>query len=55
MYCAYFCLSFLAINSGEVTGCSDDFKSLISMPTPGALQIKKHLGQNKTKGSYLTS
>ncbi|XP_060759199.1 protein MCM10 homolog [Neoarius graeffei] len=39
----------LAISSGEVTGCSDDFRSLMTMPTPGALNIKKHLGQSKTK------
>ncbi|XP_026779649.3 protein MCM10 homolog [Pangasianodon hypophthalmus] len=39
----------LAISSGEVMGCSDDFRSLMSMPTPGALNIKKHLGQTKTK------
>ncbi|KAM9467704.1 protein MCM10 homolog [Clarias gariepinus] len=39
----------LAINSGEVTGCSDDFRSLMTMPTPGALNIKRHLGQPKTK------
>uniref|UniRef100_A0A8C1MAT6 Protein MCM10 homolog n=1 Tax=Cyprinus carpio TaxID=7962 RepID=A0A8C1MAT6_CYPCA len=37
----------LVLNSGEVSGCSDDFKGLISMPTPGALNIKKHLGQAK--------
>ncbi|KAL7827996.1 hypothetical protein AOLI_G00311480 [Acnodon oligacanthus] len=35
----------LALNSGEMSGCSDDFKSLMSMPTPGALQMKRHLGQ----------
>ncbi|KAG7320365.1 hypothetical protein KOW79_016218 [Hemibagrus wyckioides] len=39
----------LAIRSGEMTGCSDDFRSLMTMPTPGALNIKKHLGKNKTK------
>ncbi|KAF4079705.1 hypothetical protein AMELA_G00181290 [Ameiurus melas] len=38
-----------AIRSGEVTGCSDDFRSLMTMPTPGALNIKKHLGKTKTK------
>uniref|UniRef100_A0A8C2GQ72 Minichromosome maintenance 10 replication initiation factor n=1 Tax=Cyprinus carpio TaxID=7962 RepID=A0A8C2GQ72_CYPCA len=37
----------VVLNSGEVSGCSDDFKGLISMPTPGALNIKKHLGQAK--------
>ncbi|KAK2892975.1 hypothetical protein Q8A67_012963 [Cirrhinus molitorella] len=35
----------LALNSGEVSGCSDDFRGLMSMPTPGALNIKKHLGE----------
>uniref|UniRef100_A0A3B4UPG8 Protein MCM10 homolog n=1 Tax=Seriola dumerili TaxID=41447 RepID=A0A3B4UPG8_SERDU len=33
----------LAIETGEVSGCSNEFKSLMSMPTPGALQLKKHL------------
>ncbi|XP_051974702.1 protein MCM10 homolog [Xyrauchen texanus] len=37
----------LALNSGAVSGCSDDFKDLMSMPTPGALHIKRHLGQSK--------
>ncbi|XP_057180359.1 protein MCM10 homolog isoform X1 [Triplophysa rosa] len=37
----------LALNSGEVLGCSDDFKGLMSMPSPGALNIKKHLGHVK--------
>ncbi|KAM8739903.1 protein MCM10 homolog isoform 1-T1 [Acanthopagrus schlegelii] len=35
----------LAVQSGEVSGCSNEFKSLLSMPTPGALQLKKHLIQ----------
>ncbi|XP_017349971.1 protein MCM10 homolog isoform X2 [Ictalurus punctatus] len=39
----------IAIRSGEVTGCSDDFRSLMTMPTPGALNIKKHLGTTKTR------
>ncbi|XP_067283295.1 protein MCM10 homolog [Pseudorasbora parva] len=38
----------LALNSGEVSGCSDDFKGLMSMPTPGALNIKRHLGKAKS-------
>lgn len=38
----------LALQSGDVSGCSDEFKSLMSMQTPGALQLKKHLTQNKT-------
>ncbi|XP_061770579.1 protein MCM10 homolog isoform X3 [Nerophis ophidion] len=33
----------LALQSGEVSGCSSEFKSLMSAPTPGALQLKKHL------------
>ncbi|KAG5267645.1 hypothetical protein AALO_G00224030 [Alosa alosa] len=37
----------LALQSAEVSGCSDDFKGLLSQPTPGALNIKKHLGQAK--------
>ncbi|XP_030004334.1 protein MCM10 homolog [Sphaeramia orbicularis] len=37
----------LAMQSGKVSGCSDDFKSLMLMPTPGALQLKKHLAQGK--------
>ncbi|XP_053718940.1 protein MCM10 homolog [Synchiropus splendidus] len=37
----------LALQSGEVSGCSKEFKSLMSMPTPGALQLKKHLTQEK--------
>ncbi|XP_044042345.1 protein MCM10 homolog isoform X2 [Siniperca chuatsi] len=35
----------LAVQSGEVSGCSNEFKSLMSVPTPGALQLKKHLAQ----------
>ncbi|XP_076578381.1 protein MCM10 homolog [Chaetodon auriga] len=41
----------LAMQSGEVSGCSNEFKSLMSMPTPGALQLKKHL----TQGSQTVS
>ncbi|XP_017294054.1 protein MCM10 homolog [Kryptolebias marmoratus] len=36
----------LAVRSGEVSGCSDEFKTLMSAPTPGALQLKKHLTQS---------
>nr|XP_046235722.1 protein MCM10 homolog [Scatophagus argus]XP_046235723.1 protein MCM10 homolog [Scatophagus argus] len=36
----------LAVQSGEVSGCSNEFKSLMSMPTPGALQLRKHLTQS---------
>ncbi|XP_030198059.1 protein MCM10 homolog isoform X1 [Gadus morhua] len=41
----------LVVKSGEVSGCSDDFKSLMSHQTPGALQLKKHLLHAKTPGS----
>ncbi|KAG7270320.1 hypothetical protein CRUP_030220 [Coryphaenoides rupestris] len=41
----------LVVQSGEVSGCSDDFKSLMSQPTPGALQLKKHLLHAKPSGS----
>ncbi|XP_077399943.1 protein MCM10 homolog isoform X2 [Vanacampus margaritifer] len=33
----------LAMKSGEVSNCSNEFKSLMSVPSPGALQLKKHL------------
>uniref|UniRef100_A0A8C2ZLF7 Protein MCM10 homolog n=1 Tax=Cyclopterus lumpus TaxID=8103 RepID=A0A8C2ZLF7_CYCLU len=35
----------VSMQSGEVAGCSNEFKSLLSAPTPGALQLKKHLAQ----------
>ncbi|XP_054862662.1 protein MCM10 homolog isoform X2 [Amphiprion ocellaris] len=35
----------LAMQSGEISGCSNDFKDLMLMPTRGALQLKKHLAQ----------
>ncbi|CAL1568710.1 unnamed protein product [Knipowitschia caucasica] len=38
----------LALQSGNVSGCSDEFKGLMSAPTPGALQLKKHLTHNQT-------
>lgn len=41
----------LAMASGEVSGCSDEFKSLMSVPTPGALQLKKHLTQGGQSAS----
>nr|XP_033470843.1 protein MCM10 homolog [Epinephelus lanceolatus] len=44
----------LALQSGEVSGCSDEFKSLLSAPTPGALQLKQHLAkgsQSVSKGA----
>ncbi|XP_068572799.1 protein MCM10 homolog [Cebidichthys violaceus] len=44
----------LAMQSGEVAGCSNEFKSLLSAPTPGALQLKKHLiqgSQSVSKGA----
>ncbi|XP_063316244.1 protein MCM10 homolog [Pelmatolapia mariae] len=45
----------LAMQSGEVAGCSDEFKSLMSVPTPGALQLKKHLTQGSQSVSKETS
>ncbi|XP_044200039.1 protein MCM10 homolog [Thunnus albacares] len=36
----------LVMQSGEVSGCSDEFKGLMSVPTPGALQLKRHLAQD---------
>uniref|UniRef100_A0A3B4GEJ1 Protein MCM10 homolog n=1 Tax=Pundamilia nyererei TaxID=303518 RepID=A0A3B4GEJ1_9CICH len=51
-----FCLCvFVAMQSGEVAGCSDEFKSLMSVPTPGALQLKKHLTQGSQSVSKETS
>ncbi|KAF4114804.1 hypothetical protein G5714_005027 [Onychostoma macrolepis] len=44
----------LVLNSGEVLGCSDDFKGLMTMPTPGSLNIKKHLGQAKNTAERTT-
>ncbi|KAF7658348.1 hypothetical protein LDENG_00014030 [Lucifuga dentata] len=41
----------LAMQSDTVSGCSDEFKSLMSMPTPGALQLKKHLAHSSQSGS----
>ncbi|XP_077450478.1 protein MCM10 homolog [Stigmatopora argus] len=44
----------LAMKSGQVSNCSNEFKSLMSSPSPGALQLKKHLTQGNmavSKGS----
>ncbi|XP_036376409.1 protein MCM10 homolog [Megalops cyprinoides] len=41
----------IAMQGSEVSGCSDDFKGLLSMPTPGALNLKKHLTHTKPSGS----
>ncbi|XP_019747402.1 protein MCM10 homolog isoform X1 [Hippocampus comes] len=41
----------LALKSGEVSNCSDEFKSLMSVPSPGALQLKKHLTQGRASVS----
>lgn len=38
------------LQSGDVSGCSNEFKSLMSMPTPGALQLKKHLEHDSQLG-----
>ncbi|KAJ4924756.1 hypothetical protein JOQ06_003707 [Pogonophryne albipinna] len=43
----------LALQSGEVSGCSTEFKSLLSTPTPGALQLKKHLVQDNQSVSKI--
>ncbi|XP_030634849.1 protein MCM10 homolog [Chanos chanos] len=45
----------LALQDNDVSGCSDDFKSLLSMPTPGALNIKRHLGQARSAGPGVSS
>nr|XP_057933016.1 protein MCM10 homolog [Doryrhamphus excisus] len=39
----------LAMQSGKVSGCSNEFKTLMSVPTPGALQLKKHLAPAVSK------
>eukprot|EP00066_Takifugu_rubripes_P022557 XP_011611823.1 PREDICTED: protein MCM10 homolog [Takifugu rubripes] len=41
----------LAMKSGEVSGCSNEFRSLMSVPTPGALQLKRHLAQGSQTAS----
>lgn len=41
----------LGLQSGEVSGCSNEFKSLMSVPTPGALQLKKHLEHDSQQAS----
>uniref|UniRef100_A0A674A4K0 Protein MCM10 homolog n=1 Tax=Salmo trutta TaxID=8032 RepID=A0A674A4K0_SALTR len=43
-WCSFFmCLiCFSAMKSNEVSGCSDNFKDLLSMPTPGTLQLKRY-------------
>ncbi|XP_023205604.1 protein MCM10 homolog isoform X2 [Xiphophorus maculatus] len=41
----------IGMQSGEVSGCSNEFKSLMTMPTPGALQLKKHLEQDSQLAS----
>uniref|UniRef100_A0A8C9QYE8 Protein MCM10 homolog n=1 Tax=Scleropages formosus TaxID=113540 RepID=A0A8C9QYE8_SCLFO len=40
----------LAMNSNDISGCSDDFKNLLSLPTPGALNLKRHLIQSNSSG-----
>ncbi|XP_061922620.1 protein MCM10 homolog isoform X2 [Entelurus aequoreus] len=42
----------LGMQSGEVSGCSSEFKSLMSAPTPGALQLKKHLAPAVSKDPH---
>ncbi|XP_054911640.1 protein MCM10 homolog [Poeciliopsis prolifica] len=45
----------IGMKSGEVSGCSNEFKSLMTMPTPGALQLKKHLEHDGQLASRETS
>ncbi|XP_014829184.1 PREDICTED: protein MCM10 homolog isoform X1 [Poecilia mexicana] len=45
----------IGMQSGEVSGCSNEFKSLMTIPTPGALQLKKHLEQDNQLASRNTS
>ncbi|XP_072327095.1 protein MCM10 homolog [Scyliorhinus torazame] len=41
----------MAFANGKVfTGCSDDFKDLMEMPTVGALNLKQHLNRAPVKG-----
>uniref|UniRef100_A0A8C7XFP7 Protein MCM10 homolog n=1 Tax=Oryzias sinensis TaxID=183150 RepID=A0A8C7XFP7_9TELE len=40
----------IAMQFGEMSGCSNEFKSLMSVPTPGALQLKQHLTQSSQSG-----
>ncbi|XP_061815100.1 protein MCM10 homolog isoform X3 [Nerophis lumbriciformis] len=42
----------LGMQSGEVSGCSSEFRSLMSAPTPGALQLKKHLAPAVSKDPH---
>lgn len=48
---SFVCVFPSAVQSGDVSGCSNEFKSLMSMPTPGALQLKKHLTQGSQSGT----
>lgn len=48
------CFYVPAMQSGEVSGCSTEFKSLMSLPTPGALQLKRHLARSSQSGDPQT-
>ncbi|MBN3299671.1 MCM10 protein, partial [Amia calva] len=41
----------IALQSNAVSGCSDGFKDLLAVPTPGALNLKRHLTQAKSSVS----
>uniref|UniRef100_A0A665U4C7 Protein MCM10 homolog n=1 Tax=Echeneis naucrates TaxID=173247 RepID=A0A665U4C7_ECHNA len=49
--CDFFFFCCTALQSGEVSGCSNEFKSLMLIPTPGALQLKRHLAQGSQSGT----
>lgn len=51
-FCKNVCVCVVALQAGEVSGCSDEFKSLMTVPTPGALQLKKHLTQGSKAGIW---
>uniref|UniRef100_A0A3Q2XX21 Protein MCM10 homolog n=1 Tax=Hippocampus comes TaxID=109280 RepID=A0A3Q2XX21_HIPCM len=57
LYSGQYGISFLfvALKSGEVSNCSDEFKSLMSVPSPGALQLKKHLTQGRASAAPFQS
>ncbi|XP_064175557.1 protein MCM10 homolog isoform X2 [Anguilla rostrata] len=41
----------IAMQAGQVSGCTDDFRGLLSLPTPGALNLKRHLSHARPSGS----
>uniref|UniRef100_A0A8D3EFH2 Protein MCM10 homolog n=1 Tax=Scophthalmus maximus TaxID=52904 RepID=A0A8D3EFH2_SCOMX len=57
VFCAltlFFFTFFEALQSGEVSGCTNEFKGLLSMQTPGALQLKRHLAHGGQSGMPLS-